>query len=94
MKGTWYEVSNGETRDKKLALWMRKVWLGDDGKLFVPSVFFSGNPNVTFICASSDGAATIMSGKHLYYDADWVKREKPETAATIDKIRARLGAKK
>lgn len=90
MKGQWL-INNHPTnkRFNKLAKWMRSVFVGDDGSIWVPSVIAGseGSEMVVVLCAIQDNVPVLRSQKHLYVPIDWMEKEFKSTKDTCQSIR-------
>lgn len=55
-------------------------------KYFVPAAVTGRSEMEVFLCAGYDGTPVVESREHLYFPADWLKREFRECADLIDLI--------
>jgi hypothetical protein len=70
---------------KKLPLWARTTIRTDDGKLWLPAILVGSEARVVLM-AGWDGTPLMEHQKHIFVQAEWIKRECPECAEIIEKV--------
>lgn len=85
--GAWYIVETGK---HKLPRWQRSAWRSADGVVYLPAAITGRSQNEVFLCASYDGTSAVVSGKHLYFPAEWLAAEFPACRETCHLVIERL----
>lgn len=69
---------------------MSRAIVSDDGTLFVPALISGQSDMAVLLCAGWDGTPVMEHEGHLYAPAEWLKKEFPATAETVDLIKKKI----
>ena len=87
--GKWIKLDNPTTNATKAAT---RMWVSDDGRVFMHADLVGQHANALFLCASFDGVEIVLDGQETYFPAGWLADETPEYCEELLSIAGRVMA--